>query len=114
MIGIFLDDERHPSDVSWVDYKEHINWHIIRRPADFLFAIYNVEGEFVVYFDNDLQAFDLAGNEETGYTLLKQMIDYCIASGLQLPKCYFHTQNPIGKQNMECYYKNSKRFMEKI
>lgn len=112
MIGIFLDDERNPEDVYWVSYPDDIEWYVVRRMADFLFCIFNMEEEgYVVSFDHDLQDFNLLGEENTGYDCLKTMLDFCMDRGVPIPKCYFHTQNPIGKENMVSYYNNVVKFI---
>lgn len=112
MIGIFLDDERNPEDVSWIQYPKDIEWYVVRRMADFLFCIYNLEEtlNLLISFDHDIQDHNILGNEVTGYDCLKAMTDLYLAEGKALPICYFHTQNPIGKGNMIAYYKNAIKF----
>lgn len=113
MIGIFLDDERNPEDVTWIQYPEGIEWYVVRRMNDFLFCIYNMENtDYVVSFDHDLQDYNLAGKENTGHDCLKSLVDYCMDKGYMLPECFFHTQNPVGKKNMVSYYENAKKFTE--
>jgi hypothetical protein len=115
MIGLFLDDERNPEEVTWISYPTNIEWYVFRRMNDFLFAVYHIEtlfGGYIISFDHDLAEFDLAGNENTGYKALKSVVDYCMAKDSPLPVCYFHTQNPVGRENMQKYYDNAKRFME--
>lgn len=111
MIGLFLDDERVPQDVTWIGYPDDIEWYSFNRMSDFLFAVFNMEGEYILSFDHDLAEFDLSGNENTGYVALKAVIDYCMNSGLPIPVCYFHTQNPIGRGNMKYYYENALRVL---
>jgi len=113
MIGIFLDDERNPEDVTWIQYPEGIEWYVVRRMNDFLFCIYNMENtDYVVSFDHDLQDYNLAGKENTGHDCLKSLVDYCMDKGYMLPECFFHTQNLVGKKNMVSYYENAKKFTE--
>ena len=114
MIGIFLDDERNPEDVTWIDYPNDIEWYVVRRMNDFLVAVFNMTGEYFISFDHDLAEFDLAGDENTGYKALKAMVDYHIQKEYTLPKCYFHTQNPIGKKNMEMYYQNALKHIKPL
>lgn len=113
MIGIFLDDERNPEDVTWVNnYPTEIEWYVVRRMNDFLFCIFNMEDEgYVISFDHDIQDYDLTGKEMTGYDCLKSMVDFCLGSGKPLPTCFFHTQNPVGKANMIAYYENAKKHL---
>lgn len=112
MIGVFLDDERNPDDVTWLKYNQDIDWYVVRRMNDFLFRIFNMEeSEYVVSFDHDIQDYDLTGKENTGYDCLKSLVDFCLDTGAKLPVCFFHTQNPVGKQNMQAYYENAKKHL---
>lgn len=112
-VGIFLDDERNPEDVKWVEYPAGIEWYVVRRMNDFLFCIYNMGGAaYVVSFDHDLQDYNLNGKENTGYDCLKSLVGFCMDTNTPLPQCFFHTMNPVGKKNMESYYQNAVAFME--
>jgi len=113
MLGIFLDDERFPADVTWVKYPDGIKWTIVRTWYDFVFELSELTGEFCVSFDHDIQSYDETGKEFTGYDCIKHLIDVCIDSEKAIPVCYFHTQNPIGLKNMVSYYENAKKHFEK-
>lgn len=111
MKGLFLDDERMPSDVKWVVYENNIEWTIVRNMKQFVNAVENslATGGFDVYsFDHDLQDFD-AKREYTGYDCLKWLCAHCDVSEKLV---YFHTQNPIGKKNMLGYYLNYVDFIQ--
>lgn len=110
-IGLFLDDERNPEDVTWVDYPDDIEWYVVRRMNDFLFVIMTCEFDYIS-FDHDINDYNLLDKENTGYDCLKQLVDWLIASGFKTPKCFFHTQNPVGKKNMEAYYNNFIKHLE--
>ena len=117
MIGLFLDDERNPEDVTWIKYPDNVEWVVVRNSDEF-FRKYHawifMGMKFVVSFDHDIQEFDIDTNEElTGYGILQKMLDTIQLNKLSIPKCYFHTQNPVGKENMEMYYKNFLEFHEK-
>ena len=67
--------------------------------------VYNYE-DFVEYitqnglpdfisFDHDL------GEDESGYDCAKYLVEYCIEHNLSLPKFSVHSQNPVGKENIE-------------
>ena len=113
MIGLFLDDERVPADVTWVKYCDsNIDWVIVRTQKEFIAAIVENSAKVeLISFDHDLQDFAEDGEEMTGYTCIKWLIDHCMDSGMKLPNCVFHTQNPIGRGNMESYYLNAKRHL---
>ena len=104
-LGLFLDDERNPEDVTWVDYPDNVDWYVVRNKNDFM--IYLIKYDFdYVSFDHDIQCYNKNGDEITGYDCLKS---FCLVLNQlykKIPKCFFHTQNPIGKKNMESYYNN--------
>lgn len=115
MQGIFLDDERNPDDVTWVTYPEGVEWHVVRNAAQFirmLTACKFTGEDFIVSFDHDIQVF-VNSEEITGYDILKKMVDEQLYGNKRIPECYFHTQNPIGKKNMQMYYNNAKEYQNK-
>lgn len=103
--SIFLDDERNPQDVTWIELP-NIKWIIIRDFSWFKFYINGRMPEYIT-FDHDLQDFNEDGTENTGYTCLKWLVDYCIDHDMMLPGCFFHSMNPIGVKNMKSYYENA-------
>ena len=112
MIGLFLDDERNPEDVTWIQYPDNIEWIVVRDSAEFADKFWDIMKsgkDYVVSFDHDIQDF-YGQLELTGYSNLKVMLDAIHYYGLIVPVCYFHTKNPIGKKNMEMYYKNFVEF----
>lgn len=121
MKGIFLDDARWPLDVTWVDYKEHIEWTTVCDSKTFAIALQEFvdSGEdFAVSFDHDLQEYHEGFNGEwveiTGYDILKAMLSTLLevanegSNGVEayIPDIYFHTQNSVGRKNMETYLAN--------
>jgi hypothetical protein len=117
---IFLDDERDPKDVTWVDYEVmfgECHFHVLntyRKWYDMLSSILSFGGGFakgvVFSFDHDIQGIGLDGCEVTGYDCLKSLVSLCLDNKIPLPRCVFHTKNPIGKANMEVYYQNALKF----
>lgn len=117
--GIFLDDERLPTDVTWVEYPNNILWLVKNRATDFMSCISQTAREdfknLVISFDHDIQSYTPEGTEETGYDCLKYLVNYLIELGVDkdgLPSVYFHTMNPIGKKNMESYWNNFVKYLE--
>ena len=106
--GLFLDDERNPEDVTWVVYPKNIEWTVVRRYDEFLYEFHR--SDFQVFsFDHDIQGYNEIGVELTGYSALKAMVDYLIDNeeSCHVPEqVFFHSQNPIGKTNMESYWNN--------
>lgn len=115
-MNIFLDDERTPSNVTWMKLTDSLkHYQVVRSYDEFVSAIKYTKYEVgVISFDHDLQDFDVDGNERTGYDCLKWLVEYCVDNNKPLPTCYFHTKNPVGKENMEAYYENAKSFLEQI
>jgi hypothetical protein len=113
---IFLDDERNFEDVSWIDYQKYENIHVVRRMCDFMFVVMNSEdlGNYDFSFDHDIQDFS-CGVEQTGYDCVKWLCEYVLDIGRNLSNTmfYYHTQNPIGRKNMESYMTNFIEFTQK-
>lgn len=118
-IGLFLDDERMPADVTWVSYPDNVIWIVARSGLEF-HKVFDAVIPDYISFDHDMQEFHDWGDhgkkvgqyEITGYDVLKVMVDQCFDRGVTIPQCFFHTQNPIGKKNMEAYYLNAVKFQE--
>lgn len=109
--GVFIDDERNPKDVTWVEYDKNINWVIVRNFREFKEEIKSNGIPKYISFDHDLADFDEDGNEYTGMSCMKFLVEYIQSSDEDLPQFfYFHTNNPIGKENMRSYYKNFLEF----
>ena len=72
--------------------------------------VYSYE-EFVAYlisFDHDL------GEEFSGYDCAKYLVDYCLDRQLPLPDFAVHSQNPVGKENIERLLNNFKEQQKTI
>ena len=110
---LFLDDERKPLDVTWIDYGINPKFKCYKSYSVFVSdVIWHIENniQILVSFDHDIQQEDWDGNEVTGYHCLQIIVRECFNRRLPLPKCVFHTMNPIGKENMEAYYQNALKF----
>ena len=98
--NLFIDDERFPSDF---DSKEYV---ICRNVEDCIEQI-KKHKSFPVFISFD---HDLGENQKTGFDLCKILVD------MDMDKCnggfdvgfdfYVHSQNPIGKENIEKYLLN--------
>lgn len=120
---IFLDDERNPEDVFWIDYPEYKDTHIVRRMCDFMFVVISLGKDLVNYdisFDHDIQDFQTfndknAGEitlESTGYDCAKWLCEHALENDIDLSEItfYTHTNNPIGKKNIRTYLDNFIKF----
>lgn len=54
--NLFLDDERIPEDVTWLEYDGITCWHTIRTYEHFKEAIAHCIPEYIS-FDHDIQCF---------------------------------------------------------
>lgn len=89
-IGLFLDDERFPKDVTWIKYPKDIEWIIVRNHAQFLFKLMSHFNKLkYVSFDNDLceplQGIDCA----------RHLCNSYLDTGAEFPIFYIHSQNTI-------------------
>lgn len=104
MIGLFIDDERNPEDVKWLQLPSGITWTIIRNKEELEEYIEMVEGgnrpEPDVYsFDHDLQCFEEDGREFDGCSAFDLLERHEMLSGGKL--IIIHTQNPVGRQRLK-------------
>lgn len=107
--GLFLDDERYPEDVTWIQYPDNVEWTIVRTYQQF-FDIFCSDKFDIISFDHDIQCY-INNKEKTGYDCLKQLIEY-YDFDVESIQFFFHTQNVVGKKNMESYYQNYVNFMK--
>lgn len=100
---IFLDDERWPDEVKWVDIGNH-QWYISRSYFDAVSLIEELGFPDVVSFDHDL-GIDLDGKELTGYDFAKYLCQLDMDKG-GMPEDFkftVHSQNPVGARNIKNY-----------
>ena len=94
---LFLDDERFPVDDSTVV-----------RTVDEAMSMIKAKGiPFSMSLDHDL-----GENQKTGYDFMKEFIDFLMdgdASNVSV-SVYVHSQNPVGKKNIEEYWENFLRY----
>ena len=107
---LFLDDERYPTDNSWV---------IARNFNDAVWYVENWGFPKFISFDHDLsiEHFDdilmkefIGGTlEKTGYDFAKWLCNYIMDSKLSLPDgfdFYVHSQNFVGAKNINEFMQN--------
>ncbi len=94
-MNLFLDDERRPGAVSWVELPEG-PWQIVRTYHEFtMWVAANGLPDFIA-FDHDL-----GESPRTGYDCAKWLVEYCMDNELTLPPFAVHSKNPVGKENIE-------------
>jgi hypothetical protein len=114
---LFLDDERLPSQVKWVQLPLG-PYTTVRSYKKFVECIERLGIPSFVTFDHDLgqehYAAGIAGatptydsyKEKTGYDCAKWLVNYCCEKGVKFPDYEVHSMNIIGKQNIIQYIKN--------
>lgn len=104
--GLFLDDERIPSDVFWLKYYRNINWKIVRNINDFRREI-STNQYLAVSFDHDLGPYEKIDMGDytrfaTGVDAIRAMIGFILDGIVTKPRqIYYHSQNQVGLDNMK-------------
>ncbi|MGJ1193301.1 cyclic-phosphate processing receiver domain-containing protein [Sphingobacterium siyangense] len=118
--GIFLDDIRVPSDLSYYIPKEEItpylltNWIIIRNYPDFVAYISKNGIPSIISFDHDLGVNVDSTEAESGYDAVKYIVDFILEQKHPvLPQVLCHSQNPVGKTNILSYWNNFIKTLDK-
>lgn len=115
MKGLFLDDERVPTDVTWLTYAQGIDWTIVRTFEQFTQALLLPGAEYhLISFDHDLQDFTGSGEELTGYTCFKWLADRCLDGLQSLPQCIVHSKNGVGAENIARHYNNLRLHLDSL
>lgn len=97
MLCLFLDDERDPSDVTWVPGFDHtLDWEVVRSFDEACAFVKTVGVPDVVSFDHDL------GLGKTGLDFAKWLIEYDLDYAVLKPGFAFtvHSMNPVGRENI--------------
>jgi hypothetical protein len=139
-MNIFLDDERVPSDVSWLELPS-VEWTVVRNHKEFVSLLKSAYENGVaiehISFDHDLAdehykvmqeevrhtafvddteggmnvTFDY-GTEKTGYDCAKSFFDLLLDNGGSFPTFTVHSLNPVGKKRIQEFLDSAKKFYE--
>lgn len=96
MVNLYLDDVRTCPE----------NYILVTSYDEFVDFIKNKEFPNFISFDHDL------GLGKTGYDCAKFLVEYCLEKQLNLPGFFVHSQNPVGKLNIESLLKNFQKFQD--
>lgn len=125
--NLFLDDERHPSQVTWVDIGFHpFQCIIVRNFEQFKHIIEEHGLPERVSFDHDLADFHYEamieevngkenvdyGPEKTGFDCAKFLAQYCIDTSQQIPDFTVHSLNPVGRDRINQHLERAKLFID--
>lgn len=116
---IFLDDERNIEDVTWIRYPTHIQVEVVRTFQQFKKCVdaLNTLENVMFSFDHDIQDFETVNGfevERTGMDCVKYLIEcMMIRECLKVSDLdvIVHSQNPIGKENIEGYVRSYRKFV---
>lgn len=119
--NLFIDDERNLEDVTWAPWQirekyRNEEWVVCRTAGDAIWQIYERGcNPSFISFDHDL-----GDKEPTGFDLAKKLVDCALdlpdLKEFQFPEnfdYYVHSQNPIGKANIEGLLNNYLAYRDK-
>ena len=102
---LYLDDIRNPHQSGYKDSE----WIACKNDKTFIDMFTSFDNIIThISFDHDIDSYNDDGTEVTGYDCVKWLCDYIQDSGLDISNLTlnFHTANPVGKENMETYWRN--------
>jgi hypothetical protein len=134
MKKLFLDDVRNPGDcVSYMRPNEQyyaLDWDIVRNYNHFVNYITENGVPDEISFDHDLadehydpsmyESVESYGKrygsfkEKTGYDCVKWLADYCVENIIPMPKCYVHSMNPVGRDNIWSVINSTNKILNKV
>jgi hypothetical protein len=106
---LFIDDERKPSDVTWILIggvgSWGADWQVVRSLQEAKDWVLKNGFPDVISFDHDLGLQHYAGNYDdglTGYDFAKWLIEYDMDTNTMPENFKFtvHSKNPIGAENI--------------
>jgi hypothetical protein len=131
MKKLFLDDIRNPKDgiglvpsnlnqFYWAN-----DWSVVRTYDEFVSYITQNGLPNFISFDHDLadehyvaymelqkgKIEESVPTEKTGYQAAKWLVDYCVDNSLSIPEYIVHSQNEVGKKNIQSYLENAKKHL---
>lgn len=105
--NLFIDDERWPLDATWAEwYGKRNEWMVARTWIEVRELIDTYGMPDFISFDHDL------GPEEAylnGFEIAKEIVNRDMDGVWEIPEnfqFYVHSQNPIGKANIEGFIRN--------
>ena len=122
---LFLDDERQPRQVTWVEIPQQVHWVVVKSYDEFVRYITHEARKGVlpgfISFDHDLALEHYSGymlvrsglpydevfkntKEKTGLDCAKWLVEtYLLPNNLPLSKYQVHSMNPEGAANIRSY-----------
>lgn len=110
-MNIFLDDERNPGQVTWVEMPS-VFWTIVRSYDEFCKLLETEDQIDFVSFDHDLADVHYGHGlnddkipynsykEKTGMHCAIALTEWCMDNNKPLPDFQVHSMNPVGTRNI--------------
>ena len=123
---LFLDDERDPYKVTWVEMPLG-PWEIVRSYREFTDWVTKNGVPAFVSFDHDLADehyrksmynpdrhysnyyTDGTFKEKTGRCCAQWLVELCLDSKIPIPPYQVHSMNPIGQENIRSVMESGKK-----
>ena len=137
MIKLFLDDCRQPKDAINLIPSEcnkfywENDWVVVKNYTEFVQHIEKNGIPGFISFDHDLADFHydytpedfenmteeemitkFGSIEKTGLDCAKFLVEYCESKSENIPEYLVHSANPIGKENIQKFLENAKKFLK--
>jgi hypothetical protein len=108
---LWLDDLRNPTQAQfrvWITviFGENVKVTWVKGYREFVNYLTENPMPDGMSLDHDL------GTELTGLDCAKWLIEYCMNNAVKLPKYFVHSQNPVGRDNIQGYLDNYLKFQE--
>lgn len=100
---LFLDDERVPSDVTWLSLPDG-PWVIVRTVQEFRDVICARGFPDFISFDNDL------GTQEEGKHAAAWLVERCLDSARDIPAVAIHSKNNQAAEQIASLFRSYSRF----
>lgn len=110
---LYLDDIRNPHQSGYQDNE----WIVCKNDKTFKDMFTSFDSIIThISFDNDIDSYDDNGTEVTGFDCVKWLCDYIQDNNLDISNLTlnFHTTNPVGRVNMETYWRNFQNYYVSI
>jgi len=133
MKRLFLDDVRIPINCSAYMRPANIyleDWDVVRTYDEFVEYITKNGVPDEISFDHDLadEHYDPSMyesidkytkkyntfKEKTGYDCAKWLSEYCVNNVIPMPKCYVHSMNPVGRDNIKSVLNSLEKILNKV
>ena len=111
----FIDQKMRDLDVEivWVkNYQEFKSWIEANKLPEFISFDHDLADIHYDEVEDWEDYYKLEDREMTGYDAALFLVEYCDKNYLRLPNYWVHSQNPIGKLNINHYLENAQKHLD--